>query len=172
MAVEIKVDATQLRRLRQWISQLNPLQAMPAIAVAGESVTRRRIQAGGPAPDGAPWKKLNPTYAASKHGNQGILKRDGYLLASITSGNTATTAFWGSGLIYARVHQFGATIKPKTAGGLLSFLLGNRRVFAHSVTIPARPFLGFGAEEHEAAIDALSDWLNQSVRGGAPAAGS
>lgn len=47
----------------------------------------------------------------------------------------------GSGLKYADVHEFGATIKPKTAK-LLSWLgIDGKRIFAKSVTIPARPFM-------------------------------
>jgi phage gpG-like protein len=47
----------------------------------------------------------------------------------------------GSNLIYARTHEYGATIRPKRAKALVFKLLDGNWASAHSVTIPARPFL-------------------------------
>lgn len=44
-----------------------------------------------------------------------------------------------SPMIYAAIQQFGGTVVPKTAKALF-FMVGDQRVFAKSVTIPARPF--------------------------------
>ena len=52
----------------------------------------------------------------------------------------------GSNKIYAAVHQFGATITPKS-GQYLTFWMGGRLVKARSVTIPARPYLGISDDD-------------------------
>ncbi len=44
-----------------------------------------------------------------------------------------------SPMIYAAIQNFGGTIVPKTAKRLF-FMVGDQKVFAKSVTIPARPF--------------------------------
>ena len=43
------------------------------------------------------------------------------------------------------MHQFGATITPKTARRL-RFELGGKTVFAKKSVIPARPYLGVSAQ--------------------------
>ena len=69
----------------------------------------------------------------------------------------------GSGLIYASVHQDGATIKAKDAKAL-AFMIGNEQVFAQSVTIPARPFLGLSADNAEELIEATEDWVRSLIQ--------
>ena len=69
--------------------------------------------------------------------------------SSITEEPAPAQVAVGSNMIYAGVHQTGATIKPK-AGGALTFTLANgETVIAGSVTIPARPYLGISDEERE-----------------------
>jgi len=46
----------------------------------------------------------------------------------------------GTNKIYAAIHEFGGVIKPRTAK-LLSWVQNGVRIFATSVTIPARPYL-------------------------------
>lgn len=54
------------------------------------------------------------------------------------------------GVIYARVHEFGATIKPKNAK-MLSWIdeMTGERIFAHQVVIPARPYIRPAYDEHK-----------------------
>jgi len=70
------------------------------------------------------------------------------------------TAYVGTNLVYARIHEYGGVIKPKKPGGFLVFRVetmqnigqyrSSRRkdttmsnvIFAKKVTMPARPYLG------------------------------
>ena len=78
-----------------------------------------------------------------------------------------TTARWGSNRVYARIHQLGGIITPR-AGRVLRFMLGDRAVFARRVTIPARPYLGWGPTERVEADRVVTRWLDQAF---APAGG-
>jgi phage gpG-like protein len=101
------------------------------------------------APDGSPWAPLMPAYASLKPSGYDILYLTGALRTSQHFVVGAGEVQWGSGMIYAAVHQFGATIVPKSAKAL-HFQLGLggvREVFAKSVTIPARPYLGLSAAD-------------------------
>ena len=46
-------------------------------------------------------------------------------------------------------------------------MLGDEVVFARRVTIPARPYLGWGATEREEATVVIRRWLDQAFAGGA-----
>lgn len=116
-------------------------------------------------PEGQAWQKLLPAYAAIKRG-PGILRASGMLFKSITAQTSPEIVRVGTNRIYARVHQFGAVIKPKSPGGRLVFRLGGGGgkkgkgsnsgvVFARSVKIPARPFLGISAEDEQSVGDVL-----------------
>lgn len=87
--------------------------------------------------------------------------RTGRLRSSITAlvkedSDRISVAF-GTDVPYARIHEEGGTIPPrlitpKKAGGVLSFMMGNRRVFAKSVNHPGgkirqRPFLRPGIKD-------------------------
>lgn len=99
-------------------------------------VLKNRIRLGfqaGRSPWGIPWAPLKTRMGQP-------LIDTSRLRSSITSrvGNGFVEV--GTNLKYARTHQFGATIKPKTAPRLV-FKVGNRLVFAKQVTISARPFM-------------------------------
>ncbi len=70
---------------------------------------------------------------------------------------------------YAAMQNFGGTIVPKNAKAL-SFMVGDHRVFAKSVTIPARPFFpnaeqGLPDELSESITEVLRDTLEGAMRG-------
>jgi phage virion morphogenesis protein len=113
-------------------------------------------------PFGAPWAKLLPAYADIKRGS-GILFASGTLVRSLTYQVNGSNVIVGSNVIYAAVHQFGATITAKNAPAL-AFQLGARgprggirKAFVHvqSVHIPARPYLGFGPNDQRTVMDVL-----------------
>lgn len=81
-------------------------------------------------PYGNPWKPLK-----SRSGNP--LIKDNQLRSSITVESTGSGFRIRIGVIYAAVHQYGATIVPKKARAL-RFMVGDQVVFAKSVTIPRR----------------------------------
>lgn len=131
--VGFDVVARKLDRLNHFNRAL-VLDAMGALI---ESQTRRRISEEKTSPDGQAWKP-------NAEGNP-ILVKSGHLLASIHSKTGASEVRVGSGLVYSAIHQFGGTIVPKNASAL-HFEIGGRHVAAKAVTLPARPYLGFSAE--------------------------
>lgn len=105
-------------------------------------------------PDGQAWDK---SIRAREEGGK-TLNDDGYLKGSITHNVRGDTIEVGTNLIYGGVHQFGATIKAKNADRLAFFLPGGLGfVRPLEVEIPARPYLGIGAEDEEALIAEAQD---------------
>jgi phage virion morphogenesis protein len=91
-------------------------------------------------PDGTPWL---PSQRAIADGGL-TLTDTGQLRQSITAASDDSSAIIGTNLVYAAIHQDGGTIRAKgaAAGGkkALKTPFGPRG----SVTMPARPFVGFG----------------------------
>lgn len=111
---------------------------LDALGALGETQTKRRIASEKTSPDGAAWK---PNRAGTS-----TLVQSGHLRDSqhhVVEGSHAVR--WGSGLIYAAIHQFGGTIVPKQAAALVWTGADGNLVFAQKVTIPARPYLGISA---------------------------
>lgn len=74
---------------------------------------------------------------------------------------------WGSNVIYARVHQLGAEIKPRYAKALVFTTLFGDLVVTKKVKIPARPYLGASDRD----IDRWAEILGDYLAGLAPAGG-
>ena len=85
-------------------------------------------------PWGSPW-------AALKIRRGQPLRDSGRLMRSITAKPDSTGVTVGTNVKYARTHQQGATIKPRSKPMLAFPGPGGRMIFAKKVTIPARPFL-------------------------------
>ena len=64
-----------------------------------------------------------------------------------TSG-TSVGAFTGTDKIYARIHEFGGVITPKTAKAL-HFQIDGHWVTTRSVTMPARPYVRPALDENK-----------------------
>lgn len=137
-----------LAGVRDAVRQPEPL--LRAIGTGMTHNVRDRMDRG-VAPDGTPWKPLSPAYAAIKRG-PGILRESLQLQRSITFATGARQVAIGSNRVYAAAQQFGATIRPKTAKALV-FRLAGGVVRAKKVTIPARPYLGLGADDIETIED-------------------
>lgn len=114
-------------------------------------------------PDGSPFAALNPLYAATEKG-AGILRKTGRLFESIDKQVSGHTLIWGSNKTYAAVHQFGAIIRPTTKAAL-GFNLGGRVFKARSVTIPARPYLGFNESDRQATVETLETFFRRCMTG-------
>lgn len=97
-------------------------------------------------PDGNRWRRLSPaTLAARRRRSKGgvtILRASGRLIGSIAPRSDATSATVGTNVVDGAIHQFGGQ-----AGR------------GHKVTIPARPYLGFGDREREEIDEILTDWV-------------
>ena len=159
--LEVRFEDAELRRaVARWrATGRNPVPMMRAIGTRLASNTQDRFDAA-EAPDGTPWAPLSPAYAAIKRG-AGILRvagGNGGLQDSITFDATGSEVAVGSNKIYAAVHQFGATIKPKGAAPL-RFRLAQGLVAVRSVTIPARPYLGLSRKDEEDILDVVEFFL-------------
>jgi phage gpG-like protein len=152
MSVSLIVDSgdlsTVLKKLEP-ILDFDPTELMTMLGALGESQTRRRISEEKTAPDGTAWKP-------NSEGTSILVESGQHLLYSISWTASADEAEWGSTWERAHVHQDGMTIVPKN-GDVLAFSIGGNGVFAKSVTIPARPFVGLSAENMSEIEDLVSD---------------
>jgi phage gpG-like protein len=93
--------------------------------------------------------------------NQGRLKNSiTYRPASAADGMPQLVI--GSNLIYARIHQLGGIIRPKSAKALrfpVATPEGLKWITKKSVTIPARPYLVFRPEDPGKIAAAVQDYL-------------
>jgi phage virion morphogenesis protein len=114
-------------------------------------------------PDGQKWR---PSRRALEDGGLTLTDR-GDLRLSITAASDANTALAGTNLVYAAIHQFGGTIRPRGAAN------GGRRALRTpfgprgAVQMPARPFLGFGPADVAEIEAILTDHLDQALEAGA-----
>lgn len=128
-------------------------------------------------PDGAAWKALAKRTTLRKvrggrRGSLNILRVSTRLYRSLVAASDGTSAEVGTNLIYAGIHQFGGTITHMARSQRATFkkLRNGRQRFAkrgskggidrgitigeHSVTVPARPYLGF-SEADIAELEAI-----------------
>lgn len=117
--------------------------------------TRRRIEEEKTSPDGKPWKE---NWAGTS-----ILYQSGALSQSIDYVATPDSIMVGSGLVYARIHQEGGKIEPKSAKAL-AFMVGNQFRLVQSVTMPARQFLGLSPDNQNEIVETTEDWLERLVQ--------
>lgn len=136
----------------------NTTPVMSAIGTGLVSSTHRRFVSQ-TSPEGAAWAALHPDYRAIKR-NRRILTERGRLRDSINSQAGQDWTRVGTNVIYAAVHQFGATITPKSASHLI-FRMAGGLAHASSVTIPARPYLGISDEDEEMIADTVLIFLRR-----------
>ncbi len=126
----------------------------PALKNIGEyetRVTKRRF-IDEKDPEGNPWKDLNTLYAKTKKG-PGKLRGETRSLSEIVYQVASDSVEIGTNVIYARVHNEGATIRPKNAAALV-FSMGGQTFMVQSVKIPKRQFLGI-SEADKVEIEAI-----------------
>lgn len=136
-SLNVQLDISGLEAAMQRLNAMGNLQyhaLLDGLGALGVAQTHRRIQSEKTSPDGAAWP-------ANLNGGSILFRTGTHLSDSIQHAAGANEVHWGTGWIGARVHQFGAVIRP-VKGKVLAFMLGGVRVFARKVTIPARPFLG------------------------------
>lgn len=111
-------------------------------------------------PEGAFWPmSIRALFEGGK-----TLRDSGRLANSITREASERGVRVGTNVIYAAVHQFGATIRPKK-GDRLFFKVQGKKVAAKQVRIPARPFLGISKAD-EAEIATISNDYMRMMLGG------
>lgn len=92
-----------------------------------------------------------------------LLQQQGDLRKSIVIGKvTNTSVEVGSPLIYARIHQLGGVIKPKSKNALL-IPVGDRFLKLRKVVIPARPYLLLQNEDETFILRATKDYLMEAT---------
>ena len=141
-----------------------PRSIWDAIGQYGESSTRLRF-ARGYGPDRKTWV---PSHRVRTQGGQTLVQK-ARLLRSISHNADNSGTSWGTNVKYAITHQFGATIKAKSAGGLRFALPGVGFVTVRAVKIPARPFLGVNADDGREMLALVNEAIDLAAknRGGA-----
>jgi phage virion morphogenesis protein len=144
--VQISVKLEGDRRFTEALSRLRLLDLHDTLDQIGSRLvlgTERRFE-GEVGPDGKSWKK-------SRRAEEGgrTLTDTARLVQSITHKVAGKSVMVGTNLIYAAIHQFGGTIRPRR-GKYLRFRSGGRYAQKQSVTLPARPFLGINASDEKA----------------------
>ncbi len=156
--VGLSIDIADLLRAEMHVSRL-ALESGAAgklleeIGELGAAQTRRRIEVEKTSPDGTPW-------APNKEGHSILLESGRHLRDSVAFLAGGEEVEWGESWEFAHVHQYGATIVPKTAQRL-AFTLNGQKVFAKKVTIPARPSVGISAENAQEITEHVSDFLGR-----------
>ncbi|KAA6404482.1 phage virion morphogenesis protein [Candidatus Tokpelaia sp.] len=163
---KIEFDEATKRRLEQFLATLEARAAnIPgALKNIGEALlqtTRERFDSGKD-PDGKMWQELAPLTVMLRRSSKPILLRTGRLRNSVSYNIINNRLELGPNTVDAAIHQFGGEIVPKDSQALrIPGLSGaNRAIFLKKVTIPARPYIGFGEVDEQAATDALLDWLD------------
>lgn len=151
ISIELTHNADEIRdAFNQILARTQDLSpAMRAIAGHLEDATERAF-ATESSPAGGLWDDLadvtkDRRAAVGKWPGQ-KLQVTGHLAASIESRFTDNSVSIGTNVIYAAMQQFGGTTSPNS-------MMPNK-------IIPARPFLGIGAEDEAAILETLRDFLS------------
>lgn len=173
--IQIRVDDSEVLSRLASIGRVadRPADIMSAIAAYMVTVGQRNIERE-TGPDGRRWVPLAPRTAAARigrtrlRGSANMLRVTNRLYSSISGEATATQAIAGTNAVQAAALHFGATIQMpareqdihlgKTNRGKRFVRASAKRketmrvkVGAHTITIPARPFLYLDGE-HQAEI--------------------
>lgn len=158
--ISIRVDdAAANAALAELAAKAENLQpVLDAIGASLAESTRMRFERE-TGPDGVKWP---PSIRALAQGGH-TLRDEGHLYASITHRAGPTSVEVGTSIPYSAIHQFGGTIKAKSAKAL-RFRIGDVWVTKDSVKIPARPFLGIDDDDRQMIVETVAE----ALEGGAP----
>jgi phage virion morphogenesis protein len=131
----------------------NPRGLYDNIGAALVRSTRNRFDTGRD-PQGSPWP---PSIRAIAEGGQTLVDST-RLRGSITHEASNSGVEVGTNVPYASTHQFGDIILPRTVQAL-HFFIGDREVFADSVEIPQRAFLGLDDDDEREIVAICGEWL-------------
>ncbi len=136
------------------------------------------------APSGIPWQKLMPKTIArrKKRGRAAlkILRETGVLKGSISARASREQVAVGTPVVYAAIHQLGGKIEKPERHAVIyrhkdekTGKVGNRfrtkkdanlktkvTIPAHTINIPARPFLGISKDDESEIINIAQNWLH------------
>lgn len=114
-------------------------------------------------PDGEAWI---PSIRRREGSPRPTLTLSSRLRDSIATKATDHEVRIGTNVRYGAIHQFGGTIKPKSARALQFTLPNGRWVTAQSVTIPARPYLGVSADDRAEIVAIVRDAVARATAAG------
>ena len=161
LALHVDVDGAEnlIRRLNRL--DLNDTDMGKLLSTLGENVvtqTKERFRAE-EGPDGKKWKISR---RAREEGGQ-TLTDNTDLKNSIHRRVTGREVEIGTAKVYGAIHQFGGVIKPKN-GKYLVFGPKSKKVFVKSVTMPARPFLGFSPANEKELLSEMNRFVARRMR--------
>ncbi|UJX42973.1 phage virion morphogenesis protein [Desulfovibrio sp. JY] len=157
--VEVVVAPTAgfLARLLTRVDDMTPAMALIGRLLVGSIQENFEL---GHAPDGTRWK---PSLRAKLQGGQTLVDT-GALMSGIVyeaSANRVEIGPSGPSLKYARIHQEGGEIRPKTAKALFFRGADGQARAVNVVRIPARPYMGLSAEDWNSIGETLLDYLGK-----------
>lgn len=131
--------------------------------IGGDEVTavQMRFETGRD-PDGAPW----PPSGRARLGGGKTLIETRRLFDSITHAPGPAGVEIGTNDVKARTHQFGARIEAKNAAALTFRAPDGSFVTVKAVEIPARPFIGFGADSARNAAERIEEYMLAAMEAG------
>ena len=158
IAVEIVEQGLQeaMARIQALADPALKLELMDSVGRIVQEQTRYRITTEKTAPDGAAWPP-------NRRGTS-ILYASGRLAESIDYRASMDEVHVGSPLGYARIHQFGGTIKPRSKEALAFMSAGNGYV-VKSVYVPPRPYLGLSSENATDIEEMVTDFIAEVLEG-------
>lgn len=155
-AVDLPRFDRVLEQLQKRGEELSPLMARIGQALESSTIERFDEER---APDGSKWTQ---SIRAREEGGK-TLTKSARLKQSMTHNVLGDDRVEiGTNVIYAGVHQEGATIRAK-AGGKLTFRLPGGLGFRSidQVILPARPFLGVSRDDEDEIIAQAEDYLGE-----------
>lgn len=177
--LEITPDgfAALLGRKADELAHIDLTVPLRRIAVLARSSVLENFS-GSHSPEGIPWLPLRHRRANSK-GEDKPLRDTGVLMASVTASGsaghveaiTSRSLKLGTNIVYAAVHQFGHTFqrparrrdKPWVFVGRGGATVFTRSIRAHTQTVPARPFLGWGDQLLHRSGQILAEYLGEQA---------
>ncbi len=127
----------ELAQLSDKVRGANIVTALQAGALVIQNAAKEKVHA-----------QLNTTGQAT-----GTLARSIHMEVADSSANSAEVDV-GTDVVYAAIHEFGGVITPKKAKMLHWISPAGEDIFAHSVHIPARPYLRPAMDENRDAVQA------------------
>lgn len=162
----IKMDGADAIRERLRVVSGRMSNLSPVLEMIGDRIveqTKRRFEAGGPAPDGTPWKE--PKTANPKRIR--TLTVSGHLRDSVHHqfiGKNTVAIGPGKNVTYAAIHQLGGRtaahiIVPRNKKALKTPYGLFRKVRHPGSVIPARPFLGLSEANSAEIAGMINDFI-------------
>lgn len=171
--VSLKLDADEaLGTLAGYVARARNPQGMFAnIGASLVTSTQHRFERG-IGPDGSPWP---PSIRALATGGKTLVKT-ARLMRSITFNASSSGVEVGTNVVYAAIHQLGGLIQQAARTAVLHFKTlrsgqsrfakpgkANRaqkaEIGAHSIRMPARPFLGLDDDDEREISQIAQDWI-------------